>query len=170
MSNINYRLGTEHDLVQIMNIEKMCFSDENSFLPDYFEIFMEYYFYVAEHESKIIGYIIGLPMIPEFDRNPTVLKFIEKENLNNIIIINTLAVIDSYRNQGVGTGLINLLIENVKLSCCVKAIGLQVRSDNHNAIKAYTKNKFNLSDIFLPNYYQIINGDTKDGLFMYRRI
>jgi [ribosomal protein S18]-alanine N-acetyltransferase len=79
-------------------------------------------------------------------------------------IIN-VAVLESYRNEGVGSALINALIE---IATQKEMIGLtlEVKMSNQNAIRLYTKKGFIVEGI-RKNYYS----DTKeDALVMWKMI
>jgi ribosomal protein S18 acetylase RimI-like enzyme len=73
-----------------------------------------------------------------------------------------LSVEEKYRNQGIGDRLLRALI----YQCYQKnlnIIQLEVRVNNNNAIKFYTRKKFIIERV-LPGYYK--NGD--NGYLMYK--
>lgn len=86
----------------------------------------EYFFFLAEEEGKIIGYIVG--EIKE--REPRVL---DKEGY-----INDWFVKKKWRSKGVGTSLYNALLEEFKDQACNR-LGLYTNTRNKKTIDFYHK-------------------------------
>ena len=104
------------------------------------------HFYVAKDEDKdeVIGFIaIGIYSI----------------RISHIMI---LAVHPSKQNKGVGTKLLNFVIE-LLIENLVKKVRLEVRTTNKAAIQFYQKNNFRIIER-LEKYYD----DSSDGYLMVR--
>ena len=82
--------------------------------------------------SKIVGFIAGT----------------REEKSARILM---LAVDSKFRNQGIGTALLNHFITNCKKEGIV-SVSLEVRTSNQEAIKFYQNRGFQIIS-FLPNYY-----------------
>jgi ribosomal-protein-alanine N-acetyltransferase len=107
------------DLSQIVKLERECFKDPyNRFV---FLILYKIFpkgFLVAEIDGKIVGYI-------------SLIKFRSKASLVSV------AVSKSFRRRGIGERLVREVIERVKGK--VKAVELEVRISNKEAISLYEK-------------------------------
>lgn len=66
----------------------------------------------------------------------------------------TLGVLAAYRNYGVGTLLLNSIIETCKLNGN-EAIELHVQTTNQNALNFYLKRGFQIAEL-VPEYYRRI--------------
>ena len=64
-------------------------------------------------------------------------------------------MLDYFQNHGIGTKLINYVIDKYKEKC--KNITLEVRKDNEKAIKLYKKVGF-IEKAIRKNYYNGIDG------------
>ena len=105
--------------------------------PNLFNYFYETFqqgFLVAEKNSKIIGFIIGIKTSPHSVR------------------ILMLGVSADHRQQKIGTNLIKRFFE-IMNDNNVRKIDLEVRTNNEIAIKFYKKLGFNIGDI-IPMFYQ----------------
>ncbi len=101
--------------------------------------------------EKIIGY---------YD-NDKLVGFIHISISFEVYDIVNIVVDSDYRNKGIGTKLLNYVIDN-NLEC--KKLMLEVRENNNNAIKFYKDNGFELINV-RKNYY----GD-EDALIMKRDV
>jgi len=105
--------------------------------PNLFNYFYETFqqgFLVAEKNSKIIGFIIGIKTSPDSVR------------------ILMLGVSSNHRQQKIGTNLIKRFFE-IMYENNVKKIDLEVRTNNEIAIKFYKKLGFNIGNV-IPMFYQ----------------
>ena len=105
--------------------------------PNLFNYFYETFqqgFLVAEKNSKIIGFIIGIKTSP------------------NSVRILMLGVSVNHRQHKIGTNLIKRFFEIMNENN-VRKIDLEVRTNNDIAIKFYKKLGFNIGDI-IPMFYQ----------------
>ena len=117
--------------------------------PSLFNYFYETFpegFWVAEDLGKIVGFAIGVKIYKDTTR------------------ILMLAVSEIKRTQGLGSVLLNNLIDEMRQQK-IKYIDLEVRVDNDKAVKFYKKHGFIIMDTIL-NFYQ--NG--KDAYIMRRDI
>ena len=86
-----------------------------------------HYVYVAEHENKIIGYMAG--------------RIIKKSSCDtfDVMKLDNLYVLDSYRNYGIGTAFLNIF-KTICFNNKITFIKLDTISDNDKAIEFYKKN------------------------------
>ncbi|AGK96586.1 GNAT family N-acetyltransferase [Clostridium pasteurianum] len=75
-----------------------------------------------------------------------------------------ITVRKAYWGQGVGSTLLNYLIEWTKATGIIKKINLRVRDDNKNAIKLYEKYGFQQEGVITREFY--IKGEFYDAIFM----
>jgi len=80
--------------------------------------------------------------------------------------IMTIGCLDKYRRLGVGTTLLNYILETAKADGCVKAT-LHVQTSNQLAIEFYEKNGFAISDT-ISGYYK--NIEPADAHVLEKRI
>lgn len=147
-SMIELRNFSLTDLDQIMKIEKISFPDRKAYSRSYFETLYRNYpqgFIIAEAENKVIGYTIC-------------------RSRNGFAEIISLAVDPDWREKGIGTKLINFLINHFKERGFKKII-LHVRTENKKAIVFYQSLGFKILNI-IENYYS--NG--KDSYLMKKEI
>lgn len=131
------------NLNKLSEIEKECFQSEAftkqqiaSLLTDYNSISL-----VATEKNQIVGFIIGNIC---FERNSL---------MGHIL---TIDVSPSHRRKGIGARLLSEM-ERLFREKSVKACRLEVREDNHPALKLYRK--FRYDEIGkLKNYYGSAHG------------
>jgi len=70
----------------------------------------------------------------------------------------------AYHGLGIGSFLLQFLINWAKETGIIKKINLRVRTDNENAIKMYEKFNFKNEGVISRDFY--INGKFYDSLFM----
>ncbi|MGL5749084.1 MAG: GNAT family N-acetyltransferase [Paraclostridium sp.] len=75
-----------------------------------------------------------------------------------------VSVLKEYWGQGIGTKLIEYLIDWGKESGIIRKINLRVRSDNHSAIHIYKKLGFNEEGLITRDFF--INERFYDSIFM----
>ena len=75
-----------------------------------------------------------------------------------------VSVLEAYWNQGVGTKLMEYLIEWAKESKTIRKINLRVRSDNHSAIHVYKKLGFIEEGLMTRDFF--VNETFYDALSM----
>jgi ribosomal-protein-alanine acetyltransferase len=131
------------DLDRVYEIEKEAFKNpyEKNMLQFLYDIGTG--FLVAEEKKLIVGYIIFS---------------LKEENQGNII---SIAVDRKFRNQNVGSALIQMAIDVLK-KFDVEKICLEAKSSKHEVINFYKKLGFKKKEI-LKNYYE----DGSDGVSMY---
>ncbi|QKF94607.1 acetyltransferase GNAT [Fadolivirus algeromassiliense] len=133
--SINIRRAEINDSINLSELNKKC-------LPIYYTpiecmlvtLSLQYIVLVAEENNKLIGYIIG-------QINP------KEENYH----IMSIGIDLDYRNKGIGTMLINNVIELLKSQ--LNNITLYVHTENINAVKFYEKNGFTTIETLI-NYYE----------------
>lgn len=130
---VEIRKAKKEDIMAIVHLEQECFSEPWSYesLLESFENPL-YAFFVAEIESKVIGYA-GMSAI------------IDEAEVTNV------AVTEEERNCGAGRALMNSLIEEAKERQMEK-IFLEVRESNAQAIHLYES--LNFSQVgYRKNFY-----------------
>jgi len=144
--NIFIRLVQKRDLQRIYEIEIESFKTPYSFftLQTLFW-FNKEYFYVAEIDRKIVGYIIG-------------------DVRNNHGHVVSIAVDSQYRGRGIGKCLMDVLIKKFKKTN-IKTIRLEVAVSNMIARIFYKKMGFIVINR-IKNYYR--NGE--DAFLMEKRL
>ncbi len=98
--------------------------------PSLFNYFYETFpegFIVAEKAHKIIGFLIGVKINPEYAK------------------ILMLAVSKFHRKQSIGSGLLNQFLEIIFIEN-IRKIELEVRKNNKTAIKFYQKHGFKIKE------------------------
>ena len=90
--------------------------------------------------DKIYGY---------YDNNKLV-GFIHISKLYEVMDIINIVVDKEYRNKGIGTKLLNYIVDNYK---DINSIMLEVNENNNNAIDFYKKNDFKIINT-RKNYYK----------------
>ncbi len=98
--------------------------------PSLFNYFYETFpegFIVAEKAHKIIGFLIGVKINPEYAK------------------ILMLAVSKYHRKQSIGSGLLNQFLRVIYIEK-IKRIELEVRTNNKAAIKFYQKHGFKIKE------------------------
>lgn len=130
---INYVLMDESHVLQIAELEKLCFSDPWSVNSITYELTNPLStWFVAVDGDRVVGYIGSQAVMDEAD-------------------IMNVAVDPDYRRQGVAQGLIDHLVEVLKTKGVV-CLFLEVRASNESAINLYDKNGF-LQVGCRKNYY-----------------
>ena len=134
---IELREMSQEDLFQVKSIERISYdfpwSDKN--LEDC--LFYIYDCYVASHQNQVFGYLISKIAFPESH------------------ILN-LTVDKNYRNNGIGSQLLDLVLSKSSLIGS-NAVFLETRKTNKSAIYLYNKYEFKQVGV-RANYYK-----TKDG-------
>ncbi len=110
-------------------------------------------FLIAEIEGKIVGYVVGNTII-------------SKEGCKEGHILD-IAVDPVYRRQGIGTILIEHILEMFKKRGADKA-RLEVKLKNTEARKFYSQLGFFETQI-IRHYYRI-NGHIEDAVFMFKTL
>ncbi len=127
---------TEPDLDEINEIsilEKRVFGI-NSYSKDFLEYLMETtdFFRVAKDNDNIVGYACG-------------------EIVYTYGHLISIAVLENYRNRGIGSSLLKMFIDFLK-ERRILLLYLEVSKENYNAIKFYLRKGFEIIDE-IPNYY-----------------
>lgn len=147
---IKYRLATQEDFEQVLEIENECFKQPYSRKE------LEYEFnenpvnkiIVAESEGKIIGFI----------------DFLITFNSSTIMQV---AVTNKFRGQGIATQLLSEMEHSFpkEIDDLVETITLEVRESNEAAKALYLKNGYELV-VVKKNYYK----DGENALYMLKRL
>lgn len=134
------------DLDQVSKIEAECFSMpwSRKSLEEVLDNPRAFYV-TAREEGNIIGYCGAYVVLDEAD-------------------INQVAVVQSYRGQGVGRKMMHALLERLKQTG-VKAVTLEVRAGNQPAIALYEALGFQTEGI-RKNFYE---KPVEDALIMWKR-
>ena len=126
------KMGAEH-VRQIAEIESLCFSapwSENAIASELTNPLSIWF--VAVESDKVIGYVGSQTVLGESD-------------------MMNLAVLPSYRRQGVGRRLVEVLVDHLKADA-VNCLTLEVRASNDAAIDLY--NGMGFAEVGRrPNYY-----------------
>lgn len=125
MENLVIEEVKEEDLETIYEIEKENFKDcwSKNYILFHIKLPKDIrYFFVAREENKVIGYIVC--WVSDFTAH-----------LHNI------SVKKDYQNKGVGTKLLNFLIDILKKQGITEIV-LEVRVNNFKAINLYKKHGF----------------------------
>lgn len=130
-----------------------------------------------ESNLEQINYFLSLfnqPMLVDLSSNPFTKYILYLEGNNYIGFIqysiiydraelDYIYVDDKFRSSGIGSKLMNYMIEDVKNNNCLN-ISLEVENSNINAINLYKK--YNFKEVAVrKNYYQ-----GKDGILMIREV
>ena len=147
---IKYRLATQEDFEQVLEIENECFKQPYSRKE------LEYEFnenpvnkiIVAESEGKIVGFI----------------DFLITFNSSTIMQV---AVTNKFRGQGIATRLLSEMEHSFpkEIDDIVETITLEVRESNEAAKALYLKNGYELV-VVKKNYYK----DGENALYMLKRL
>ena len=124
ITNIEY-----NDFIEIENIGSKC-------LPIYYKI------YDLLQLNKSSDYIMLKASI-----NDKIVGFIITEKINDYLHIMSIAILKKYRNQNIGSKLINFIKNKYN------KITLFVQASNKIAINFYEKNLFTKTSL-LENYYE----------------
>lgn len=132
------RLFSFTDLNKVLQISKISFPKKRLYTSNFFQKHYRLYpegFMVAD-EQNVIGFVLGLPK-------------------NNKVEVISLAVEPIWRQQGVGTKLINSLIKHFKESG-FRELFIYVRTKNEIAVSFYQCLDFNTLKTVKKHYS---NGD-----------
>jgi ribosomal-protein-alanine N-acetyltransferase len=111
-------------------------------------------FYVAEVNGDVVGYI--MPRIE--------LGFSNLKNLPSLVKkghVVSIAVLEAYRNRGIGTALLKASMKSMKEDYSAEEVYLEVRVSNYPAISVYEKLGFMKIKV-LKHYY----ADGEDAYLM----
>lgn len=148
--NIKIRKATNSDLSSIQELNNKLFELDKKYDDSlkigwpfeekgtkYFtDMINDEFVYVAEEEYRIIGYLAGRINI----KNSCVIK--SQAEIDNMYIL------DSYRNHGIGT----MLINEFKRYCLennIEELKVTTYQSNENALNFYKTNGFNSHEITL---------------------
>lgn len=124
----------ENHVTQIAELEKLCFNDpwsQNSIASELDNKFA--FWLVAEENGKVLGYIGSQTVLGETD-------------------MMNIATHPDYRKNGIGTALVNALIDDLAKQGS-HSLMLEVRASNNTAISLY--NKLGFSEVGRrKNYYR----------------
>lgn len=141
---IIYRVIENQDIEAVFNVDQACFKHNwtrDSYLAETKNILSNYI--VAENEDEIIGF-------------GGFWQIIDEAHITNI------AVLASYRQCGVGQGIMDAMLSRAFKKGCV-GMTLEVREDNQPAINFYLKNGFTREGR-RKDYY----GNGIDAIIMWR--
>lgn len=157
VDNIKLRFALTKDIYDIISINLKTLPEHYSH-SFFIEILIDSpeTFIVAEDENKIIGYIMC--------RVEYGFSILRKFNLARKGHIVSFAVLDEYRNRGIGKRLVNQAINGMHTRKCVEAY-LEVRINNGSAIKLYEDLEFKKISR-LNSYYK----DKSDAFLMCKKI
>jgi len=130
---------------QIYKLETESFSDPWSVVSIIHEIEHSIFLVAMDLADNIVGYV-------------SMRHIMDEGHINNI------AVSKEYRNQGIGSKLMDALLEIAQPN--IKALTLEVRASNKNAIYLYQKYGF-IIEGYRKNYY---NNPIEDAAIMWRYI
>lgn len=117
------RAAEDSDIGQISRLEQMFFLQDRNIEEVESQIDLKgAYYFVAETEEKIIGYLSAKAILDEAD-------------------LWYIAVEPGYQHQGIGNQLLKKFMEVMKEDE-INSITLEVRKSNQNAISLYKKHDF----------------------------
>ena len=132
----------KRDLLDIENIGKKSLPIYYSSSDLYFLLMdSNYLLYKASNKNTIYGFIV--------------VKLTDNKKKAHIM---TIAVLENYRRNGIGTKLINMLKKKN-----IEKISLHALETNLDALSFYKQNKFIITEKIL-NYYEKL--DQKNGLYL----
>lgn len=144
------------DLKHVVSINERCLPEN---YPDQFFMGLYYHapnaFYVAEYEGEIVGYIMCRVErgISGFGRMP-----VKKGHIVSVAVLNTI------RNKGVGTALVNAGMKGM-IGYGASEFFLEVRKTNEEAIAVYEKLGYTVRRV-LRGYYR----DGEDAYLMVLKV
>ena len=144
------------DLKHVVSINERCLPEN---YPDQFFMGLHYHapnaFYVAEYEGEIVGYIMCRVErgISGFGRMP-----VKKGHIVSVAVLNTI------RNKGVGTALVNAGMKGM-IGYGASEFFLEVRKTNEEAIAVYEKLGYTVRRV-LRGYYR----DGEDAYLMVLKV
>ncbi len=147
------RQMTSEDLDAVCLIETQCFTDDLT-ATHFFHHWKTAYqlVAVAKQSGDVIGYI-----------QTSYESSLKPDQVNMSLNISALATVETWRQKGIATALLEAVRMMVQLDCAeVTQMTLEVRRSNASAIKVYEKIGFHKDDV-LPNYY---SSPTEDALVM----
>jgi [ribosomal protein S18]-alanine N-acetyltransferase len=135
---VQLRAAKDDDVEAMFRLEQMCFDIEafSTHQLQYLINTKTAISFVAEYEGAFAGFIIGLTNRNRFGKYGRVY---------------TLDVDDNYRRLGIGTVLMDALVQDLKKAHCSRCF-LEVKLDNGRAIPLYEKLGFEKCRI-VSNYY-----------------
>lgn len=130
------------------------------------ELFIKDIDFFLEIEDKFPSVYNNGSILGEYKSNPfmkicvylidnKIVGFINYYKIYDRIEIANFNVLDYFQNQGIGTKLLNYIIDKYQSEC--KNITLEVRKDNNNAIRLYKKVGF-IEKAVRKNYYNGVDG------------
>lgn len=167
MDKIIIREAIDTDIEEILKLENLFFYPWTYSVPQLDELISFRYSYVAEANGTIIGFIIGA-WSPISDECDEIVDYMEINKMENIFTINSIGVLDGYRNMGIGKSLMENVIDDCELND-IKEIYLQVKISNTYAIKLYEGMGFE-KICTLKDYYDCADDTHEDGFFMVKKI
>lgn len=143
LNNLDFRIATLEDIPVLCELLIQLFSQEVEFVPDY------------EKHEKALKRIINDKNIGDVFVAIKEKKVIAMVNIlytistalgEKVAILEDMIVFDSFRNQNIGSQLINSTINYLKENS-VKRVTLLTDGDNFNAHKFYEKQGFSKSSM-----------------------
>ncbi|MEM2910022.1 MAG: ribosomal protein S18-alanine N-acetyltransferase [Nitrososphaerota archaeon] len=156
--NVIIRNATPNDLLQVMHINRLCLPENYTF--SFFEALYRdapRAFFVAEHNGKIVGYVMC--------RIERIFSKIDKFKLKKAGHIVSIAVLPDYRRMHIGSALMKCATEALKNEYDCYEVYLEVRVSNEPAITMYEKLGF--YKVERQEHYYI---DGEDAYVMARRL
>jgi ribosomal-protein-alanine N-acetyltransferase len=179
LNNIKFRNAKISDTSSVMNIEYSSFSKETCEDEDVFEERIRVFsdgFRIMEYKKQIIGYICS----EIWDSNDKVESgsFILGHSISKIhnpkavkLYISSLALLPSYRNQGLGRLMFETFIEHMESSFPKLESAILIVSENWSeARKIYIDNRFE-EIMKINNFFNCENKDNQyeDGIVMLKK-
>lgn len=136
MSNVNIKQASFADLNKIMEIEYTCFGEDA---------------FSRQQMAYLISHAKGIFLIAKYDNETIGYVSFTTSDRHNTGRIYSIAVNPEYRTCGIGGILLNKTIEYAETKK-LRAIFLEVRTDNSAAISVYEKKGFVKRSV-KPEYY-----------------
>ena len=156
--NIEYRNAREDDLLQVMNINRMCLP-ENYTYSFFHNLLVEYprAFWVAVDGDRVVGYVMC--------RVERILSKLDMFRLRKAGHIVSVAVLPEYRRNGIGFELMRRTLDSLREVYGCEESYLEVRVSNEPAIRLYQKLGFSIAGRH-HRYYM----DGEDAYIMVKRL
>ena len=147
--NLQIREADITDFETIKSLEKEIF--DMGYTDEFIEmLLLDGYSYLAFINNEPVGYILSNYDDYMFDETG-MSDYMDEHYDRLLFTIISFGIKKLYRNQKIGTKLLDMFLKNIKIKNIAK-IALQVRITNTQAIKLYQKFGFTIETV-LKNYY-----------------
>ena len=161
MERIEYRVEeiSEDDLPYVIRINEAVLPENYPFY--FYEMLYRNYpkaFLVAKVGGMVVGYVMSR-VEHSLQMSGFLPSFVKKGHIVSI------AILPEYRRRGIGTALMNRVMDSLKNIYDCKEVYLEVRVSNRAAIEFYKKLGFRIDHV-IKRYYK----DGEDAYVMVRKL